>query len=122
MTGSLPTLWSAHSVLGAYKFLYVLAVDLKHPLELGLTDLGLAVESTPGKGGHVAWEYFPECWRNQTAADRGTCAFELGAGHTAALDASRSASAREAALVARVAMVSGPSPSEQRRQSVMQAD
>ena len=57
---------------------YIFSVDLSGTVTVRLDDLKLQPDSS-----HIAFEYFSECWRNDTAVERGLCKFELGPGHTA---------------------------------------
>eukprot|EP01046_Picozoa_sp_COSAG06_P044867 COSAG06_NODE_6114_length_3104_cov_1.875874_2_plen_292_part_00 len=76
---------SSHStVAAAQRWHYLLAVDLAQTVSVTLADLGL-----PAGGRHIAFEYFPECWRNESAAEHGHCTFELGRGHTQVFDSSQ---------------------------------
>jgi hypothetical protein len=61
----------------ALRWHYLFAVDLAEPVTVRPEDLGL-----PNDSAHLAFEYFSECWRNETAVQKGLCTFELGAGHT----------------------------------------
>jgi len=77
--------WSEISKQGAgaaQRWNYLLAVDLKSSVAVALQDLGL-----PAGSRHLVFEYFSECWRNQSAVEKGYCTFERGAGHTTTLTA-----------------------------------
>ena len=56
---------------------YIFSVDLSETVKVRLDDLKLQSDSS-----HIAFEYFSECWRNETAVQKGLCKFEFGPGHT----------------------------------------
>lgn len=56
---------------------YLFAVDLSATVTVRPDDLRMRADSS-----HIAFEYFSECWRNDTAVEKGLCAFEFGPGHT----------------------------------------
>ena len=53
---SIPFIQNAYSDVSGWRWHYLLSVDLKETVRVGVEDLEL-------KGSHVAWQYFPECWR-----------------------------------------------------------
>ena len=76
---SIPTVWDAYTTLGSgWTWHYLLAVNLQAPVILHPNDL----QGVNGALRHVAFEYFPECWRSVNATKTGICTFEHGVGHT----------------------------------------
>ena len=81
---SLPTVWDAYTTLNGSTWHYVLAVNLQLPVVLRPSDLYALASASR----HVAFEYFPECWRDVNATKTGVCTFEHGPGHTSSFNAS----------------------------------
>jgi len=76
-----PFVQDAYTEFSGQQWHYLLSVNLTESVSIYPADLGLS-------GTHVAFEYFPECWRNLTAAKMGYCEFEYGPGHTTTFNSS----------------------------------